>query len=243
MTARREFLRRASLFAAGTVASGAVAGPLSAQRMRETGQPAADAPHGQAQGALANPAAPGDWDMSWADRVTGRHRMCFDAPEISEGTCLHQVRSFLQGYADAFGLTDTDLSAVLVVRHAAMPMVLDDALWVDGAFAEEEELVDPESGEPARRNPFIRIPAGARHALTWPDGALDTLMARGVIVLACDLALRNFAGQIARRQSIPLDDAHAAIARNLLPGVVRMPSGIFATSHAQGLGCGVMNAV
>lgn len=224
MTARRDFLLRAGLLAAGTVATGAVPSTAFA---------AADAVK----------AAPGDWDMSWADRVTGAHRMCFDAPEISDGTCLHQVRSFLAGYADALGLTDADLSAVLVVRHAAVPMVLDDALWADGAFADEHELVDPATGEPARRNPFIRVPADARHALTWPDGALDTLISRGVIVLACDLALNNFAGQVARRRSIPRDEARALVATNLLPGVVRMPSGIFATSHAQSLGCGVLNAV
>ena len=32
------------------------------------------------------------------------------------------------------------------------------------------------------------------------------------------------------------------ITDHILPGVVRMPSGIFATSHAQGVGCGLMYA-
>lgn len=236
MSARREFLRKAGLIAAGTVASGAV--PRTAFAAVGDAPLARDAAKTPAPGA-----APSDWDMSWADRVTGTYRMCFDAHEISDGTCLHQVRSFLSGYADAFGLADADLSAVLVVRHAAVPMVLGDALWDDGAFAEEHELVDPATGEPARRNPFVRVPADARHALTWPDGALDTLMSRGVIVLACELALNNLAGQVARRKSISRDEARALFAANLLPGVIRMPSGIFATSHAQSLGCGVLNAV
>ena len=42
-----------------------------------------------------------------------------------------------------------------------------------GTFA-----VDPVTGESARRNPFVRVPSDARHALTWPDGALDTLFTR-----------------------------------------------------------------
>lgn len=219
MTQRRDFLRQASLLAAGTLAAAPIA---------------ADA---------ATPRAQDGWDMSWTARVTGRHRMCFDAHEISDGVCLHQARSFLQGYKDVYGLGDTDVSAVLVIRHAAVPMVMNDALWADGFLAETTELKDPETNEPAKRNPFVNVPAGARYALTWPDGALDTLIARGVIVLACDLALRNFSGQIARHRNIPRQDATALVNANLIPGIYKMPTGVFATCHAQQLGCGVLNAV
>ncbi len=219
MTQRREFLRQASLLAAGTMA----AAPFAAD----------------AQAA----AAQGSWDMSWTERVTGRHRMCFDAHEVSEGVCLHQARSFLQGYKDVYGLADGDVSAVLVIRHAAVPMVMNDTLWADGFLGEETKLKDPESGEIAKRNPFVNVPAGARHALTWPDGALDTLISRGVIVLACDLALRNYTGRIANHRKIPRQDAATLVNANLIPGIYRMPTGVFATCHAQQLGCGVLNAV
>lgn len=229
MTQRRDFIRQASLMAAGTIA----AGKLEAQQGMPAGTPAAT------PGA---PPAPNAWDMSWTTRVTGQHRMVFDAPEITGGIALHQARSFLQGYADTLGLTDADVTAVIVFRHAAVPVVLGDELWADGFFAEKDKLKDPETGEPAKRNPFIRIPAGARHSLTWSDGALDQLMARGVIVLACELALANTAGQLARRKEIPRQEAMELIAKHLLPGVTRMPSGIFATSHAQSLGCGVLHA-
>jgi hypothetical protein len=223
MTQRREFLRQASLIAAGTVAATSV----------EAQGPAATTP----------PPPQGTWDMSWVDRVTGRHRMVFDAHQVSEGICLHQVRVFLSGYASVYGLTDRDLSAVLVIRHAAIPMVLRDPLWADADWGEKEKLKDPTTGEVAKRNPFIDVPAGARHAVTWDDGALDTLIQRGVIVLACDLALRNTAGQLASRRRIPRQDAIQLVAEQLVPGVYRMPSGIFATAHAQQLGCGVLNAV
>lgn len=228
MTQRRDFLRQASLLAAGSVAAGSVAAsPLLAQGR---GAPA------QGQG---NPA----WDMSWTDRVTGKHRMCFDAHAISEGVCLHQVRSFLAGYSDIYKLSDAEVTAVLVIRHAAVPMVFGDALWADGKLNEDDKLKDPATNEPARRNPFINIAAGSRYALTWPDGALDTLISRGVIVLACDLATRNFAGRIANWRQIPRQDALDLVYQNMIPGIYRMPTGIFATSHAQSLGCGVLNAV
>lgn len=218
MSQRREFLRQASVLAAGSLAAG----------------------HVTAQAAPR--AAQGTWDMSWTERITGRHRMCFDAPEVAEGVCLHQARSFLAGYASVFGLTDADLSAVIVIRHAAVPMVMADALWADGFLAEKTEAKDPATGEPSRRNPYVNVPTGARHAVTWPDGALDTLIGRGVIVLACDLALQNFAGQIARHRNIPRPDALDLVRGNLIPGIYRMPTGIFATSHAQALGCGFLHA-
>ena len=223
MTQRRDFLRKASLLAAGTLAASPFAAPLGAES--------------------SDAIAQGSWDTSWTSRVTGRHKMCFDAHEISEGVCLHQARSFLQGYKDVYGLGDADLSAVLVIRHAAVPMVMNDTLWADGFLGEATELKDPETGEVAKRNPFVNVPAGARYALTGPDGALDTLISRGVIVLACDLALRNFAGRIAQHRRIPRQDATALVNANLIPGIYKMPTGVFATCHAQQLGCGVLNAV
>lgn len=231
MTQRREFIRQASLIAAGSLA----AGSLEAQ--------AAEGGRAATAGAPRASRAAAAWDMSWVDRVTGTYRMAFDAPEISEGTALHQVRAFLAGYNSVYGTTDADLSAVLVIRHKAVPMVLGDALWADGAFAEDDKLKDPETGETAKRNPFINVPPGARFALTWPDGALDSLMARGVIVLACDMALNGLAGMMASRKKIPRQDAAALVTEHLLPGVTRMPTGVFATCRAQAAGCGVMHAV
>jgi len=223
MTQRRDFIRQASLLAAGTVAAGSASSSTLFAQATAAG-------------------AQGTWDMSWSARVTGQYKMVFDSPEVADGIALHQVRVFLQGYADAFGLKDSDLSAVLVVRHAAMSMVLGDELWADGAFGEENKLKDPETGEVAKRNPFVRIAPGAKFSLAWPDGALDTLMARGVTVLACDLALRNFGGKIAARKKISRQDAHDLVSKHLLPGVIRMPSGVFATCHAQSLGCGVLQS-
>jgi hypothetical protein len=162
---------------------------------------------------------------------------------MSEGVCLHQARSFIAGYKTVYGLEDKDVTAVLIIRHAAIPMALGDEAWSDGKAGEEDGLKDPATGEPTKRNPFINVPANAVTGYTWPDGALDTLIARGVIVLACDLALRNMAGRIAGWRSIPRQDATAIVNRSLLPGIYRMPTGVFATSHAQQLGCGVLNAV
>ncbi len=215
MTQRRDFLKQASLLAAGSLAAAAHA-PQAA---------------GQAQC---------EWDMSWTAKVSGRYRMAFDSPEIAEGVVFHQARSFLSGYKATLGLGDNDLTAVMILRHKGVPLACGDAVWEDGEIATQNNLKDPVTGEPAKRNPFINIPAGARYALPWADGAMDTLISRGVIVLACDLALGGVIAQVAERRKMPREDARKLVHDSLVPGVIRMPSGIFATSHAQGLGCGFL---
>lgn len=220
MTQRRDFLRQASLLAAGS---------LAARRL-------------EAEVPADTQATQSAWDMSWTQKMTGKYKMVFDAPEISGGTCLHQVRVFYSGYAAVHGTKDADCTAVLVIRHAAVPMVLNDEVWEDGYFGKNGKLKDPETGKVAKRNPFINVKPGSPHALTWPDGALDTLISRGTIVLACHLALSNVVGQVAQRRKMERAEAQKWVFDRIIPGVTRMPSGVFATCKAQELGCGLLQS-
>ena len=182
------------------------------------------------------------WDDSWVRRITARHRQVFDAPEIAEGTVLHQARTWIQGYRDLYGTTDADHSAVLVIRHSAMPIVLPDALWDRWRLGKEFKLKDPTTGKEARRNPFLNGQRGDRYALTWPDGGLDHLLARGAIVLACHLALRRWVGRLAQDDGIERTEADARLRGMLVPGVIVQPSGIFAVTRAQEAGCQYIRA-
>lgn len=203
---------------------------------------------GQGSGGATPSQSP--WDMSWVDRVRGEHRMLFDSPDIADGLVLVQSRNWLAANAEVYGLRNDQMTAVLVFRHAAVPMVLNDGMWekydVAKAVAERAEttdlLKDPTSGEPTRRNPFINLKPGDRHALIYDDGGLDRLVERGVVVLACNLALRNMAGSFARQASRPAAAVFAEVKANLVPGVTVMPNGIFAVGRAQGAGCGFIRS-
>jgi hypothetical protein len=177
----------------------------------------------------------------------------FDAPEIADGTALHQARSWMAGYAEVYAARDADMSAVIVVRHAAIPMVLDDTLWsryeVAKQLANPDEgepvvLKDPASGELPRRNPFLSANAkpGDRYGVIWPDGGLDALIGRGAIVLACNLALRRAVSIVAKADRVSPDAARATVLAHLVPGVVVMPNGIFAVTRAQEAGCRYIRA-
>ena len=206
-----------------------------------------------AQGAPPAALASSAWDMSWVERVTGAHRQVFDAPAIADGTALHQARTWMAGYAEVYGAKDADMSAVIVIRHAAIPMVLDDAFWARYEVAkqlanpedgEKVVLKDPTSGELPRRNPFLsaNVQPKDRYALIWPDGGLDALIGRGAIVLACNLALRRAVSMAARTDKVSAEAARATVLAHLVPGVVVMPNGIFAVTRAEEAGCRYIRA-
>lgn len=182
------------------------------------------------------------WDMSWVNRIKGEHRMVFDSPEISEGLGMSQVRSWMAGTAEVYGARDDQMTAVLVIRHAGVPMVMGDSWWDKYELGKAYTLKDPTTGEEARRNPYINYKEGDRFVTTWPDAGLDTLIGRGVIVLACHLALRNRASGFARRDGRPVAEVYAELRASLVPGVTVMPNGIFAVGRAQQAGCGFIRS-
>ncbi|MCU0621766.1 MAG: hypothetical protein MUC69_09705 [Gemmatimonadales bacterium] len=179
-------------------------------------------------------------DMSWLQRIDRPRRAVFDCAEIEEGVALHHVRVALAHYAEVEHTTDADWSVVLTIRHAAVPMLLNDAMWAKYPFlGRSTELKDPASGKRPARNPFLNanVRPDDRYGLIWPDGGLDTLVRRGVIVLACGMALRRLAGELARDTKRDRDAVHEEVLANLLPGVYVLPSGIFATLRAEEAGC------
>jgi intracellular sulfur oxidation DsrE/DsrF family protein len=134
-------------------------------------------------------------------------------------------------------MTDAEAGAVIVVRHVALPMVFGDTIWKRlklGAFA---KIKDPLTSDDAERNPFTHVKAGEKTVLYDAGAAVDVLTQRGVIILACNMALMHFADMLAKAEQITIDEARSAIVATLLPGVILMPSGIFAVAHAQDVGC------
>ena len=172
------------------------------------------------------------------------HKQVFDAPEIAEGTALHQARMFYVNYKDVYSMPETDLRAVLVFRHEAIPVVLNDAVWAHYPFIGKKmtKLKDPTTGQWALRNPFLNAQKDDKYAYVWPDGGLDNLISLGAIVLACNLALGGFAGQIAERAKQPKDAVHAELVAGLVPGVKLVPSGIFGVIRAEQGGCAYIRA-
>jgi hypothetical protein len=180
-------------------------------------------------GGPAYPPPQGGWDMSWCDKVEkAKHRLVIDCADVGDGLALTNAQTVLNGYKDVYNTTDADMTLVVVIRHKAIQMALNDAIWERWKIGEQLNVKD--AGEPALRNVYAK--GGARAA----GDKIEPLIQRGVIVLCCNLALMRSAGQFATAMSMPVDDARKLFIDSLVPGVIRQTNGVFAVTRAQEAG-------
>ena len=229
---RRGFLAQLATAVVG-VAAGALARPARAA--------AAAMPNGPVRADTS--ATPNTrWDLSWVDKITAPHRQVFDSPQIQDGEALGKASLFLAGFHEVYGTADADVNIVIVVRHRAIPMALGNEVWARYDFiADKTKLKDPTTGQNAKRNPFIGVKDTDKYAVIDPESSLDALVARGAIVLVCNLALGGLAYQIADKTKQPVDAIKAELARGLVPGATLVPSGIFGVTRAEEAGCHYMS--
>jgi len=236
---RRGFLARLIGSSLAAAAGGLSASPLLAES-RPAARSTVDRASEVAGLSLDDASQAAMPDMSWLTRITAPRRIVFDSAQLDEGIALHHARTTLANYADVEKTSDADWSMVITIRHRAIEMIANDAMWSKYQFlGKSTELKDPATGKRASRNPFLNANVGKddKYGLIWPDGGLDTLMQRGVIVLGCALALRRLASQLAKDTKQDAKVVQPELLANVLPGVYVMPSGIFATVRAEEAGC------
>src|SRR5437762_6991917 len=76
---------------------------------------------------------------TWLNRINGKHKMIFDAPEVNNGMPVVWPRVWLNGNNENYATKDADNSAVIVLRHAAIPIAMQDALWAKYKLGRSEE--------------------------------------------------------------------------------------------------------
>jgi hypothetical protein len=210
-THRRGFL--------GTLAAAAAAGFASMTPLRLEAQPRA----GSSKGTDAAFEA-------WLNRITGKHKMAFDAPEPNSGMPVIWPRVWLNGNNDNYGTKDSENTAVIILRHAAIPIAMQDALWAKYKFGEMFGIKEGETA--ATRNIFAKpLP------LPLPGTGLEQLLAAGALVGVCNVALTIYSGMAAQKMGTDAAATKAEWVAGLLPGVQVVPSGVLAVSRAQEKGC------
>jgi hypothetical protein len=189
----------------------------------------------------ATPVAPSDWDDAWTARVrAAKYRMVFDAPEPADGLALGQARRYRDGYEAALGATGADVVPVVVLRHFAIVLAFDDAIWSKYGVAEWRKIKHPTSGQLTAYNPFSRphTDEERKEAGTFLEG----LIATGTVVLGCNLAASALAAQMAKLKGADVAAVQAEVRAGLVPGVILQPNGIYATARAQDAGCAFMRS-
>lgn len=177
----------------------------------------------------AHGGASGFDDPLWPGKLNGQHRQVVDAYDVNGGSPLAFAYTFLAPYASANAAT-----AVVVLRHGAFPIALNNAMWAKYKIGASFKIIDPETKAPAVKNPFLHTQPGV---LPEDDMAIDRLLARGTIFGACNAALRFQSKKLASNAGVSPEDAAKEWADNVVPGITIIPSGTWGVNRAQEAGC------
>ena len=197
------------------------------------------------------------WDMSWIKRVNGKARGVFDIVASAYGGGWARVAMWHDEAVEVYG-NAKDVSTVAVIRHGGITLAANDAYWEEfkpgtgggggrgrgGAPVADTMAASATPPPPAApmRNPIGSPKPGA--TADSKVGTITEFIAAGGIVLACNVAFSGaIKSSVARAKNLTGDAADAAARAYLIPGVILMPSGVFALIAAQQAGCGVCSAL
>lgn len=214
-TDRRDFLSSLAAFGLAPKALGEIAQPSS-------------------RPAVQQPASP--WDVSWVSRLTGSRRVVFDSPEVSFGLALVRTLVWFRDYAEVYGTKPDDMSAVVVLRHNAIWMIMDDEFWDHHKVGSIVKIDDPKTGKPIRRNPFLGPTPFADLPPQIADEVLKKVLA-SASVLACNLAFKDVVEKVKGEAGGDEAKARSMALHHVVPGIILQPSGVFAVTRAEEAGC------
>src|SRR5438132_2485747 len=92
---------------------------------------------------------------AWLTRINGKHKQVFDCVTANDGFGVAFALNYLDSASQALKLPEKDLSPVVVLRHWAMPLTLNDSVWAKYKIGELINVKDPKTNAPATRNIFF----------------------------------------------------------------------------------------
>lgn len=182
-----------------------------------------------------------EWDLAWTSRLSGKYRAVFDNAEVESGYGVWRAAAWAGQYRDVVKAASADVTPAIVLRHSAIVLAMQNAFWEKYGIGKLRKVTHPLTGEPTGVNPVL---LGEKDGIPEPfnNAGLQKQLDRGVVVLACNLALQDCVELIKRTDKV--DDATArkqAIAY-MIPGVILQPSGVFAVTRAQEVGASYVKA-
>jgi hypothetical protein len=176
------------------------------------------------------------FDVTWTERLKGKHKAVFDCTEPESGYGAWRMAAWAGQVADVMKAAPADISGVLIFRHDAIVLAMQQSFWDKYGLGKSAEVTHPLTGDPTDKNPVLLderdgIPAPFNMA------SVPKQIARGVTVLACNLALRDMVDTVQKADGVDDAEARKRAVAGLIPGVILQPSGVFAAVLAQQAGC------
>jgi intracellular sulfur oxidation DsrE/DsrF family protein len=171
---------------------------------------------------------------AWFKKVKGSHRIVYDATEPHNGFPMIWTWVYYKTNNET-GSPDNDLTAVVVLRHNAIPYAMEDRLWAKYNLGEVFKITDNHTNAPAVRNP-LWMPQEKDYPLPGIDG-IKTLQERGAMFCVCNMAISVYSGFTAKAMNLDPEEVRKDWLSGILPGVQVVPSGVWAISRAQEKNC------
>jgi hypothetical protein len=172
--------------------------------------------------------ATANWDLSWLDRLNGKHKQVFDVESIDSP--LRTIRNWLDAHRDVLGDQASDLNAIVGIAGKAFPINASDELYKNFPIGEDWKVEDPETKKPTLRNIYLE---GGK----VPENTVHALQARGVVFWQCNMALKRITKDFADKLKRPEADVYAELKAGLNPGVILIPAHTMLIGLAQEKGC------
>jgi len=161
-----------------------------------------------------------------------KYKQVFDAPESNSSFPVIWSWAFLHTFNE-LKVKDEDIGCLVILRHEAIPLAMEDRLWAKYKFGEKFKIDDKTTKAPSLRNVVFNVKP---EDMPLPDMAMDKVQARGVVFGVCDLAMTVYSGMFAEGAGMSAADVKKDWVSGLLPGVVVLPSGVYAVNRAQAAG-------
>jgi hypothetical protein len=176
---------------------------------------------------------PGDGE--WLSKLHGAHRQYFDVVSWNGGFGQIYALNWSKTMKEAYGLTDSDLTPVIGLRHFGIAPAFNDMIWEKYKLGAFFTINDPKTKQPSVRN-FAYDETDGDFML--PGAGLAKQIPTGTVVTVCNLATTALSGMTASAAGLSITPAEAyeEWKANLKPGCYLAPSGVLAVNRAQEVG-------
>lgn len=236
---RREFLQRLTV---GSVALGALPATLSAAEPTSRESSSGSSTTAYEEFLAEQQAQAATFDVTWAQKLTGKYRAVFDVPAMEGGAGVWRAGMWVNHYKDVLKAQPSDINPVVVIRHSAIPYIMNHEFWDRYDVAKNNKVRHPLTDKKTRRNPVLMNAEEDKLPPSFASYNLQSQIERGVIVLACNLAFGGMVSLVAQKEKLKFPEARTKALTMMVPGVILQPNGIFGVTLAQQNGCSFVQA-
>ncbi|HLG98860.1 MAG TPA: hypothetical protein VKX49_21285 [Bryobacteraceae bacterium] len=170
----------------------------------------------------------------WLENASTKHRLLFDTTSGDGiGNALAFADNFYRVNKSEYGVENSEVSVVIVLRHRSAAFGYNDAMWkkYGATLAERSKVDDPKTHEA----PVLNLYNASGYGELIPNRGItmESLTKFGAQFAVCTLSTRANAGLIARAVGSTPAAIFAEITENLVSNARMVPAGIVAVGRAQ----------